>query len=412
LYTTDFSTKRLAVVTGYYPTPVLARNFLELARRGRSTAGKFVFIFVYWWKNVPRPAFLNDLETEGVEVKEFTLMGPIRQGLQRGWIRSPWEAIQFNWKAFQEMRAYFSKEKFHLLFFLHTPWYSELMLALAARMAMVPFVMKVFTSTQFPLQPHRWLAHLFIAQLMSRIIVISPEARTLSLLVGYLTPRYTVIRSLGVAGRQFQRSDADPEKIRSEFHLQQGIPILGTVCRIDPIKGQRFFLEVLSLLKKDFPNIKGFIVGGQYDPSETWEKDLKEYAQHLGLSDTVIFTGMREDVENFYALLDVYVHPAIYDLFPFSILEAMAMELPVVASRVGGIPDMVEDGVTGFLVPPRNVHSLYTAIKKLLINPELRMEMGKKGKEKVLQNWTVDRAFSDILAFFKDCLQGVPKKSY
>lgn len=408
----EFSDKRVALVTGYYPTPVLARTFIELAKRGKAAAGRLVFIFIYWWKDVPRPPFLDELERAGIEVKEFTILGPMRQGLARGWIKSPFDWFSFNWNAFGEARSYFQRERFHLVLFLHVPWHSELFLTLAARMAMTPYVVKLFTSTQLPVPIYRRLAHFLTAQMLTRALVISPEAKWFLWYVGYWTPRYSIIRSLGVVGRQFQRSDANPQAVREEFKIPPGAPVVGAVCRIDPVKGQKYFIEAVAQLKSDFPEIRGLLVGGQYDPAEPWEKELREQAAALGVADRVIFCGMREDVENFYAAIDLLVHPALYDLFPYSILEAMSMELAVVATRVGGIPDMVSPGETGILVPPKDSVALAIAMKQLLLNPDQRREMGRKGRERVLARWTMDRAFDDTLALFRDALAGHPRRLY
>lgn len=408
----DFTTKRVAVVTGYYPTPVLARNFVELSRRVSRITQKSVFIFVYWWKDVPRPAFLDEVEKAGMEVKEITIMGPLRQARMRGWIRSPLTGLSFNLRAFRETVEYLKKEKFHAILLFHNPWYTELFMALCARFALIPGVVKFFTGTQLPLQWHRWIAHLFTAPLLSRIVVVSPEARLFCLLIGFLTPRYTIIRSLGVVARQFRREDAHPEKIREEFHLNSSAPTIGMVARIDPIKGHKYFLQALVEVKKIFPDIQAFIVGGQYDPSEPWEEQLKQLARSLHLTENVHFTGMREDVENFYSVLDVLVHPALYDVFPFSILEGMAMKLPVVASAVGGIPDMVVNNQTGILVPKEDPHKLAEAIIYLLSHPEVARQMGEEGYRRVNTYWTFDRAFSDTLQFLSDLYEGKPAKEY
>ncbi len=408
----DFSTKRVAFVTGYYPTPVLARNFIELSRRAAQIAQKSVFIFVYWWKDVPRPSFLAEVESAGVEVKEISILGPLRQGLMRGWIRSPWEWFTFNVKAFRQTVEYLKGEKFHALILFHNPWFTELFISVAARFALIPAVIKFFAGTQLPLQWHRWIAHLITTPFLSRIVVVSPEARLFCLLVGFLTPRYTVIRSLGVAGRQFRLEDAHPEKIREEFSLEHKAPVIGMVARIDPVKGQRYFIQAVSQLVSRFPNLKAFVVGGQYDRSEPWEAQLKELARSLGVESSIIFTGMREDVENFYSIFDVLVHPALYDVFPFSILEGMAMKRPVVASAVGGISDMVRNGETGILVQKEDPQQLADAIARLLLNRQEAEEMGKKGYDRVMKYWTFDRAFSDALQFLSDLYEGKPKREY
>jgi glycosyltransferase involved in cell wall biosynthesis len=408
----DFRRKRVAVVVGHFPTPVLSRLLADLMVRANATADSAAFVFIYWWKDVPRPPIVDDLLQRGLPVKEFTILGPLRQGFRYGWLNSFSEWWRFNVFAFREMRAYFADQRFTAVFTMHIPWYSELMTAVAARMAMVPFIVKVFTSTQLPLQWHRWLAHFIIARLLSRLVVITPEARAFALIVGFLTSRVSIIRSIGVVGREFSPDDADPRAVREKYGIPDSAPVIGIVARIDPVKGHDDFLNAVALLKHEFSDLHALVVGAQFDPSEPYEPRLRRLCEDRGISDSVIFTGMQWDVEHFYAAMDVLVHPAHYDVFPFTVLEASSMERAIVATRVGGIPDIVKDGETGLLVPPHHPRAVATAVARLLRDPILRDRLGKSARQFVLARWTFDRAWEDTLSFLADMLDGLPRPDY
>ncbi|OLB15188.1 MAG: hypothetical protein AUH07_03240 [Gemmatimonadetes bacterium 13_2_20CM_70_9] len=110
--------------------------------------------------------------------------------------------------------------------------------------------------------------------------------------------------------------------------------------------------------------------------------DLRSLARTLGIEDRILFKGLlaRDEVLRAYASADVFVLPSLFEPFGIVLLEAMAAGLPVVASRVGGIVDVVEDGKTGLLVPPRNPQAIADAIERLLSNPTLRQRMGAEAR--------------------------------
>ncbi|MHA2621132.1 MAG: glycosyltransferase family 4 protein [bacterium JZ-2024 1] len=408
----DFRRHRVAVVVGHYPTPVLSRLLTEMMVRANQIAESAVFVFVYWWKDIPRPPIVEDLIRCGLPVREFALLGPIRQGFRYGWLHSYSEWGAHNLATFRELRQFFAEQRFTAVFTMHIPWYSELMVALCARTAMIPFVIKFFTSTQLPLQWHRWLAHFLIARLLSRIVVITPEAKRFALLAGFITERYSVIRSVGVVGRQFAPEDAHPSAVREKYGIPESAPVISIIARIDPVKGHEDFLRAVAILRREFRDIRALVVGSQFDPAEPYEPRLRKLCDELGIADAVIFTGMQWDVEHFYAASDVVVHPAHYDLFPFTVLEASSMERAIVATRVGGIPEIIKEGLTGILVPPRDPLAIATAVGKLLRDPDLRAKLGKTARQFVLTRWTFDRAWNDTLRFLRDMLNGTPRPEY
>jgi len=155
--------------------------------------------------------------------------------------------------------------------------------------------------------------------------------------------------------------------------------IVGFVGRLDErFKGITFLLKSIARLKPSLPQLRLVMVGGGPD-----REMLEKFSRELGLEGTVIFMGPRSDIPKIIPGFDVLALPSISEGFGIVLLEAMAASLPVVASRVGGIPEVVVDQETGRLVPPGDPEALAEALKEILNDPEKRKRMGQKGLERV-----------------------------
>ena len=168
----------------------------------------------------------------------------------------------------------------------------------------------------------------------------------------------------------------------------------GTVGRLDPVKNLGELLESLALLKVRYPAAKVVIVG---DGSE--RQALEERAAVLGVSDDVVFAGYRRDVRALMAAFDLYVNCSTYEGVSLTILEAMASALPVVASAVGGNPEVVIDHETGLLVRPQ-AKAIATAVSALVENPTRRQTMGDAGRWRVKRHFTIERMVNDYAAAY------------
>jgi glycosyltransferase involved in cell wall biosynthesis len=125
----------------------------------------------------------------------------------------------------------------------------------------------------------------------------------------------------------------------------------------------------------------------------------------LGIEQACRFLGVREDIADVLAAADVVVLPSLSEGFPFVLLEALAMGCPVVASRVNGVPELIEDHKTGLLVPPRDPQALAAAIREILSDPTAASEMGAVGRAVVRERFTVDRMVADTTAIFDAAMQ-------
>ena len=164
--------------------------------------------------------------------------------------------------------------------------------------------------------------------------------------------------------------------LHEDYGIDAEAPIVGVVARLEAEKGHRTLLDAWPLVLAAVPKAWLLIVG------EGSERDsLEAQADILGISGRVVFTGRREDVPAVTAALDISVLPSYREAQGLSVLEAMALSRPVVASAVGGIPEMIEDGVTGLLVPPHDCDALAAAIVRLLTDHPLADMIGRNGHE-------------------------------
>lgn len=190
----------------------------------------------------------------------------------------------------------------------------------------------------------------------------------------------------------------DGRKIRRDWCLGDG-PVLVTVARLTEQKGQRFLIEALPGLLSDWPTLSCCFVG----EGESQES-LRRLAREKGVEHSCRFVGARDDVIDWYAAADVVVLPSLSEGFPFVLLEALAMAKPVVATRVNGVPEIIEDGRTGFLVPPRDPQALENAIRRVFCNPEPAACMGKAGRTRVAVRLTAGRMVEETTAVFERAL--------
>lgn len=157
---------------------------------------------------------------------------------------------------------------------------------------------------------------------------------------------------------------------------------VGIIANLMPVKGHKDFLEMARLLTARRLDLEYWIIGADIHGSG-FGAELEAHARALGLEQRVRFLGHRPDVPDLVRELDVVVCASHDEPFGLCLIEAMACEVPVVATRVGGIPEVVESEVTGFVVAPRAPQQLAEKVETLLANPALRQQMGAAGRERV-----------------------------
>ena len=189
--------------------------------------------------------------------------------------------------------------------------------------------------------------------------------------------------------------------IRSEF-VEPEEHLVGNVARTDPWKGQAYYIEAAKLVLDQIPNVKFLIVGKDSEGSR-YSDELKALARKHGIEDRVIFTGYREDVLSVMKSLDVFVLPSLGEPFGRVLIEAMALEKPVVATGSGGVPEIVTED-TGRLVPEREPGPMADAIVALLRDPDRRVAMGKAGRARVDGMFTMEIHARNIENVYRELL--------
>ena len=189
--------------------------------------------------------------------------------------------------------------------------------------------------------------------------------------------------------------------LREEYGLPESGPIVGVVARLEPEKGHPTLLEAWPLVLAAQPEATLLVVG-----EGSRREALEAQAAELGLGRRVVFTGRRDDVPAVTAALDVAVLPSYREAQGLSILEAMALSRPVVATAVGGIPEMVEDGVTGLLVPAHDAQALAAAILRLLADHPLADTLARAAHDLVHERFCVELMVRAVESIYDESVSG------
>lgn len=188
-------------------------------------------------------------------------------------------------------------------------------------------------------------------------------------------------------GVELSRFDPDTVRgaVRAEFGIPEQAELAGIVGMLRPEKAHPVLLKAAAAIRKSGEQVRFLIVG---DGPE--REKLEDMARDLGLAGTVTFTGGRDDIPEVLSALDLFVLCSDTEAFPVSILEAMAMRKPVISTDVGSVSEAVEHGATGLLVPPGDPESLAEAVRALVSSPDLRAQMGRAGRRRVEERFSVE----------------------
>jgi glycosyltransferase involved in cell wall biosynthesis len=192
---------------------------------------------------------------------------------------------------------------------------------------------------------------------------------------------------------------------RQSGQQQDELVRIGLIGRISPWKGQHIFLQAAALLRRNYPNTRFEVIGAPLFSEHEYEAQLHELAKALELEDIVDFAGFVEDVPRRIDRLDILVHAStLPEPFGQVIIEAMAAEKPVVATEGGGASEIVVNGVTGLLVPMGDAAKMAEAIGRLIDNPELAASMGRNGRQRVIDQFTIQETARMVEAVYREVL--------
>ena len=238
-----------------------------------------------------------------------------------------------------------------------------------------------------------------LARISDRLVAVS--ARVKDDLVKYkvASPDHISIVEPGLDLAPMLRCRQERGALRRELGLDPAVPLVGIVGRLTPVKNHRLFLDAAVAVLAVRPDVHFVVVGdGEIGPV------IRALAQRLGVMTRVTFTGWRYDLPRIYADLDVLVSCSKSEGTPFTIIEAMAAGCPVVATRVGGVPDLLDDQATGLLVPSAQAEPLVAAILQLLRDRDLARALARSAAARAEVRFGPARLASDMDALYTDLL--------
>ena len=217
--------------------------------------------------------------------------------------------------------------------------------------------------------------------------------------------KVVIIKGTGVDTVYFSCDNVDLERIkaiRDELRIDDNKLVITMIARLYWSKGIKEFVEAANMLHKKHRNLVFLIVGwiDKNNPDAITEGFIKKATNEF-----VKFIGKREDIREILYVTDIYVLPSYREGLPRTVLEAMAMEKPIVTTDAPGCKETVENGVNGFLIPIKNSKALARAIEKLILNKDLRKKMGRASREKVIKEFSSEIVVSQVLRLYKDLLR-------
>ena len=242
-----------------------------------------------------------------------------------------------------------------------------------------------------------------ICRLLGRVtdlsLAVSQGVRDYLIEPGGLDPARVRVVPNGVDLERL-RQHRPRNEVRRELGLTSGARVVGLVARLDHWgKGHREFFAALSALKERYP-IEALIIGGGRRAEE-----MRQLVADLGLAGRVHFLGQRPDIPDLLSALDIFVLPSHSEGVSLALLEAMAAGLPVIATRVGGLPEVVTDGVNGLLMPPQDPEALAQALARLLDDPALAKELGENARRHVKENFSLERLGREINEIYGELIK-------
>lgn len=198
-------------------------------------------------------------------------------------------------------------------------------------------------------------------------------------------------------------TEAARATLRAELGLEADATLIGMACRLTEQKGITYALQAFAQIKEETRNTFLVIAG-----NGPLRDELEEQARRYGLIKRVIFLGWRDDVPQLLRGLDLFLMPSLWEGFGLVLLEAMQARLPVIASAVSAIPEVVVDGETGLLIPPRDVDALLAALRQLLADEPLRAHMGTRAVERVQTAFAAERMTEETLVVYRQHVPRLP----
>ena len=278
-----------------------------------------------------------------------------------------------------ELARVFADQKVDLLHTHHMPAFIDS--TVGAQIARVPILINTDHCKQYPIERHWQVLEKGASRFADTIVAVSQHTRNDLIQYQRIAPEKIQVIYNGI-DIKMRRHDT-PADIRRELGLQPDDVVFGTAARLEAQKGLDLMIDAATLVLQRMPKARFLIVGGG-----SLENDLRARAAALGLEGKVIVTGYRTDAVDLMQTFDCFVQTSIFEGMPMALLEAMALNKPIVATAVGGVPEVVEDGVCATLLSSRDPKDLSDALVTVAGDPVARQRIGDAGRQRYERNFT------------------------
>ncbi len=288
------------------------------------------------------------------------------------------------------------------VYILHTHGYfGNTFGRLAAILAMTPVIIAHVHTTYHGFKKRHLLIERLLSLFTDKIVCVSQAVRKFVVEVEGINEKKTTLIYNGVGEPRSFEMVSDETVNRKSLGISDKDIVVIAVASLTPHKGHQILLEAARVVTKRYENVRFLIAG-----DGPLRNELESYTREAGLSSKVVFTGQRKDVATLLSLGDFFVLPSIErEGLGIALIEAMAAGLPVIGTRLGGIPEVIEDRVNGLLVAPGNPGELATAIEKLASDRSMKAKMGMKAKQIYKLKFTADKMTWGIEFLYEDLLR-------
>jgi glycosyltransferase involved in cell wall biosynthesis len=257
--------------------------------------------------------------------------------------------------------------------------------SVAAKLTGIPMIGTLHGKLYFTEKRSRIMAYKLAISLCSCLIAVSKDLRNYMIENLKLKRDDKILTIYNGIDIDKYRIEAYPNDLAEEFNIRPGTAVVGTVGSLFEVKGFEYLLKALQIMKESGSDILLLIAG-----TGRLERELKAVADELGIAESVRFLGFRGDIPRLLNLVDVYICSSVSEGLSLSILEAMACGRPIIATDVGGNPELITEGVNGFLVPSRDPSALAERTIELLNDKELRSRLGTAGRQAAEEKFSLE----------------------
>ncbi len=280
---------------------------------------------------------------------------------------------------------------------LHSRRGADLWGSIAAKLTKTPCILSRRVDN-----PESRLAVTLKYRLYDHVITISEAIRQVLLSEGVSPEKVTCVRSAVDATPYLQ--PVSRQAMQNEFGLPENALVIGIVAQLIPRKGHGYLIDAVETLASEYPHIRVLCFGQGPIRSQ-----LESAVLQRRLSDIIHFTGFRTDLPKWLGGLDILAHPADMEGLGVSLLQASAAAVPIVTTRAGGLPEAVQEGVTGILIEPGDTHALTVALKQLIENIDLRKQLGAAGRKRIMSDFSVEAMTKGNLDVYRKVLSETKK---